>query len=160
VNIEECYLYVRQQLAIERNRPVLKPVGPDIAGDRIVAFGPATADAMARHRAAQALERDRAADSWVETGLVFTTRTGGWLDPSNLGRLMDGLIDAAGVPRIPPKGMRLTTRRVGRQLVGDERLIDERLGRAEGEDHDLFATLSESHRDAGLRLDQAFNPVL
>jgi len=160
VNIEECYLYVRLQLAIERNRPVLKPVGADIGGDRIVTFGPATADALARHRAAQALERDRAADAWTETGLVFTTRTGGWVDPSNLGRLMDGLIDSAGVPRIPPKGMRHTTDRVGRQLAGDDRLVDERLGRSDPtDDHDLFATLSEPHRRLGERLDEAFAPA-
>jgi integrase len=159
VNVEECYLYVRQQLAIERNRPVLKPVGSD-HGDRIVTFGPATAGALARHRAAQALERDRAADAWTETGLVFTTRTGGWVDPSNVGRLMDGLIDAAGVPRIPPKGMRHTTQRVGRQVVADERLMDERLGRADGDDHDMFATLSEQHRVAGERLDEAFGPAV
>jgi integrase len=159
VNVEECYLYVRQQLAIERNRPVLKPVGSDL-GDRIVTFGPGTAGALARHRAAQALERDRAGDAWIETGLVFTTRTGGWVDPSNMGRLMDGLIDAAGVSRIPPKGLRQTTQRVGRELVGDERLLDERLGRAEGDDHDLFATLSEPHRVAGQRLDEAFAPAV
>ena len=158
VNVEECYLYVRQQLAIERNRPVLKPVGSD-HGDRIVTFGPTTADALARHRGAQSLERDRAGDAWTESGLVFTTRTGGWVDPSNVGRLMDGLIDAAGVPRIPPKGMRHTAHRVGRQVVGDERLMEERLGRAEGDDHDLFATLSEQHRAAGERLDQAFAPA-
>jgi integrase len=159
VNVEECYLYVRQQLAIERNRPVLKPVGDEVGGDRIVTFGPGTADALARHRAAQALERDRAADSWTETGLVFTTRTGGWVDPSNVGRLMDGLIDTAGVPRIPPKGMRHTADQVGRQLVGDERLVDERLGRAEPGDHDLFATLNEHHRRLGERLDDAFAPA-
>jgi hypothetical protein len=137
---------------------VLKPVGDDIGGDRIVTFGPVTAEALARHRAAQVLERERAADTWTETGLVFTTRTGGWVDPSNVGRLMDGLIDGAGVPRIPPKGLRQTTWYVGRELVGDDRLIDERLGRAEGDGHDLFATLSEPHRAAGLRLDQAFAP--
>ncbi|HEV7763011.1 MAG TPA: tyrosine-type recombinase/integrase [Acidimicrobiales bacterium] len=158
VNVEECYLYVRQQLAIERNRPVLKPVGSD-HGDRIVTFGPTTADALARHRGAQSLERDRAGDAWTESGLVFTTRTGGWVDPSNVGRLMDGLIDAAGVPRIPPKGMRHTAHRVGRQVVGDERLMEERLGRAEADDHDLYATLSDQHRAAGERLDQAFAPA-
>jgi integrase len=163
VNVEECYLYVRQQLAIERNRPVLKPVGADIAGDRIVTFGPATAGALARHRAAQALERDRAADTWTETGLVFTTRTGGWVDPSNVGRLMDGLIDTAGVPRIPPKGMRHTADRIGRELTGDDRLVDERLGRSDPADpagHDLFATLAEPHRDLGTRLDEIFTPAI
>lgn len=160
VNVEECYLYVRQQLAIERNRPVLKQVGPDHGADRIVTFGPATAGALARHRAAQALERDRAGDTWVESGLVFTTRVGGWVDPSNVGRLMDGLIDLAGVPRIPPKGMRHTTDRVGRDVVaGDERLVDERLGRADTDDHDMFATLTPPHRALGERLDEIFTPT-
>jgi len=73
---------------------------------------------------------------------------------------MDGLIDSAGVPRIPPKGMRHTTDRVGRQLAGDDRLVDERLGRSDpADDHDLFATLSEPHRRLGERLDEAFAPA-
>jgi integrase len=160
VNIEECYLYVRQQLAIERNRPVLKPVGPDHGAGRIVTFGPGTADALARHRAAQGLERDRAGDTWGESGLVFTTRVGGWVDPSNVGRLMDSLIDTAEVPRIPPKGMRHTTDRVGRDVVvGDARLVDERLGRAEPDDGNMFATLSPAHRALGERLDEVFAPT-
>jgi integrase len=159
VNVEECYLYVRQQLAIERNRPVLKPVGTEQGSDRIVTFGAATADALARHRAAQALERDRAGDGWIDSGLVFTTRAGGWLDPSNLGRLMDGLIDTAGVPRIPPKGMRHTADRIGREAVGDDRLVEERLGRAGPDDREVFATLSAPHRLLGERIDEAFAPA-
>jgi integrase len=163
VNVEECYLYVRQQLAVERNRPVLKPVGPgpgatSVYGDRIVTFGPATAAALGRHRAAQAIERDRAGDEWTETGLVFTTRTGGWVDPSNVGRLMDGLIDTAGVPRIPPKGMRQTAEVVGREIVGDDRLIDERLGRHDPDTHGAATALSAQHREVGTRLDEMFAP--
>jgi integrase len=160
INLEEHYLYVRQQLAIERNRPVLKPLPARPGeGPRIVTFGPAVATALARRRSAQSVERDRAGRQWIATGLVFTTRTGGWVDPSNMGRLMDGLIETAGVPRLPPKGLRHTAHIIGRQVLG-ERLADERLGRRPIEGPWPLASLSDDHRGAGERLDQFFAPAV
>jgi integrase len=158
INVEEHYLYVRQQLAIERNRPVLKPLRSD-GGPRIVTFGRTTAGALARRRSAQSVERDRAGRQWTFSGLVFTTRTGGWVDPSNMGRLMDGLIETAGIPRLPPKGLRHTAHQISRRLLGD-RLADERLGRRAVEGPSPFAALSDEHREAGERLDQLFAPAV
>jgi integrase len=158
VNVEEHYLYVRQQLTIERNRPVLKPLRGD-GGPHIVTFGRTTAGALARRRSAQSVERDRAGRQWTFSGLVFTTRAGGWVDPSNMGRLMDGLIETAGIPRLPPKGLRHTAHQISRQLLGD-RLADERLGRRAVEGQGPFAALSDEHREAGERLDQLFAPAV
>jgi integrase len=96
--------------------------------------------------------------AWMETGLVFTTNLGGWIDPNNFRRLMDSLIDKAGVPRITPKGMRHTAQSVGRVVVGDDKVMQERLGHA-----DISITLNtythtvnEQHREAGRRLDEVF----
>jgi integrase len=55
--------------------------------------------------------------------LVITTALGGWVDPNNFGRLMDSLIEAAGVARITPKGLRHTAQSVGRVVVGDDMVM-------------------------------------
>ncbi len=90
--------------------------------------------------------------------MVFTWAVGGWIDPNNFGRLMDSLIQQAGVPRITPKGFRHTAQSIGRVVVGDDKVIQERLGHA-----DIGITLgtythvvTEQHREAGKRLDEVF----
>src|SRR5205823_1176992 len=85
------------------------------------------------HRVAQRDERTFAGDAWQDSGLVFTTPLGGWIDPNNFGRLMDALIVKAAVPRISPKGLRHTAQSVGRVIVGDDKVMQERLGHADVE---------------------------
>jgi len=73
---------------------------------------------------------------------------------------MDVLIEKVGVPRITPKGLRHTAQSVGRVVVGDDKVMQERLGHA-----DIGITLGtythivpEQHRVAGQRLDKVFAP--
>ena len=91
----------------------------------------------------------------IDSGLVFTTGLEGWIDPNNLGRLMDALIDKAGVPRITPKGMRHTAQWVGQMVVGDDKVRQERLGHAVTL-NTYTHTVSEQHGWAGERLDAVF----
>ena len=114
VDLEAHNLTVHQQLAIERGHPVLKQLKTEHA-DRVVTFGPATANLLAAHRERQEAERRLLRDAWENTGLVFTNPVGGWVDPSNFGRTMDRLIAESGVPRITPKGLRHTAQSVGRR---------------------------------------------
>ena len=123
-------------------------------------FGPCTAEVLKRHRARQVEEAAAAAEMWEDSGLVFTTALGGWVDPQNMGRLMDGLTADAGVPRITPKGLRHTAQSVGRVVVGDDKVMQERLGHADiGVTLNTYTfTVDEQHRRAGERLDEAFTP--
>lgn len=148
---------VHQQLAIERGRPVLKQLKTQ-AADRIVTFGASTTAALTRHRDQQDAERRLAAEAWDESGLVFTTMLGGWVDPSNFGRLMDSLIVKAGVPRITPKGLRHTAQSVGRVVVGDDKVMQERLGHADiGVTLNTYThTVTKQHKQAGVRIDKVF----
>lgn len=89
---------------------------------------------------------------------MFTTALGGWVDPNNFRRLMDGLVAKAGVPRVTPKGLRHTAQSVGRMVVGDDKVMQERLGHA-----DIAITLNtythtvpDQHREAGQKLDHVF----
>jgi integrase len=157
LDTEGCRLRVVQQLAIERGRPVLKVLKTE-ASERVVTFGAATAAVLDAHRNAQRAEAAFVGDAWRETGLVFTTALGGWIDPNNFARLMDSLIEEAGVPRITPKGMRHTAQSVGRVVVGDDKVMQERLGHADiGVTLNTYTfTVTEQHQEAGRRLDDAF----
>jgi integrase len=157
VDLDAHTLTVHQQLAIERGHPVLKQLKTEHA-DRVVTFGPATATLLAAHRVRQDAERRLLRDAWEDTGLVFTNPAGGWVDPSNFGRVMDRLIAGAGVPRITPKGLRHTAQSVGRVVVGDDKVMQERLGHADiGVTLNTYThTVNEQHRAAGERLDEMF----
>ncbi len=134
VDLERLELRVRQQLAVEGNSPVLKQL-KTFASERVLAIGPATAAMLVSHRDAQAQERSFAGSAWNDSDLVFTTALGGWIDPNNFGRLMDGLVARAGVPRITPKGLRHTAQSVGRVVVGDDKVMQELLGPCRRRDH-------------------------
>jgi len=157
VDMDGCQLEVAQQLAVERGRPVLKQLKTE-ASERVVTFGPVTAARLRRHQERQESEASFCGTAWEDSGLVFTTAVGGQIDPNNFGRLMDDLIGKAGVPRITPKGLRHTAQSVGRVVVGDDKVMQERLGHA-----DVEITLntythiaSEQHRRAGEQLDEVF----
>ncbi len=159
VDLERRQLDVRQQLAVERGRPVLKQLKTE-ASERVVTFGAVTAEVLSRHREQQIRDAAFVGDAWQDSGLVFTTALGGWIDPNNFGRLMDDLILAAGVPRITPKGLRHTAQSVGRVVVGDDKVMQERLGHADIEVtlNTYTHTVSAQHRQAGERLDSVFAP--
>lgn len=157
VDLERCQLEVVQQLAVERGHPVLKQLKTE-ASERVVTFGPATASALVRYMSQQQREEKLCGDAWLGSGLVFTTAAGGPIDPNNFRRLMDDLIVKAGVPRITPKGLRHTAQSVGRVVVGDDKVMQERLGHADNEItlNTYTHTVSEQHRRAGERLDEVF----
>jgi integrase len=159
VDVAACEPTVAQHLAIEQGRPVLKALKTE-ASERTVTFGPATAAVLVEHRQRQDAEAAFVGAAWRGSGLVFTSEVGGWIDPNNYRRLMDQLVDKAGVPRITPKGMRHTAQSVGRVVVGDDKVMQERLGHA-----DIGITLgsythivTEQHRQAGARIDAVFTP--
>jgi integrase len=52
------------------------------------------------HRKRHLEERVAAGSQWRETGLVFTTAHGGYIEPRNVNRLFHRLCDTAGVPQL------------------------------------------------------------
>ncbi len=159
VDLEHQQLEVVRQLAIERGRPVMKQLKTEHS-ERLVTFGSRTADVLVAHRERQRVEADFVGSAWQASGLVFTTALGGWIDPNNFRRSMDALIEQAGVPRITPKGLRHTAQSVGRVVVGDDKVMQERLGHADiGITLDTYThVVPEQHRQAGTRLDEIFAP--
>jgi len=159
VDLDGCQLTVAQQLAVEGGRPKLKQLKTE-ASRRIVTFGPSVAAVLAEHRQRQDAERAFVGEGWQDNDLLFCTPIGGWIDPNNFSRRMDTLVEQAGVPRITPKGLRHTAQSVGRVVVGDDKVMQERLGHADiGVTLNTYThTVSEQHRLAGQRLDEMFGP--
>ena len=102
VDLDRCQLEVRQQLAVEGGRPLLKQLKTE-ASQRVVTFGPSTAEVLRRHLERQADEAAFVGDGWKQTGLVFTTAVGGWIDPNNFSRLMDELTPGPAFPASRPR---------------------------------------------------------
>ena len=156
VDLDDHNLTVHQQLAIERGHPVLKQLKTEHA-DRVVTFGPATAAVLSAHRSGRTPSGD-------SCGTLGRTRVAVHQPGRPLGRPerlrpSDGsTIDSAGVPRITPKGLRHTAQSVGRVVVGDDKVMQERLGHADiGVTLNTYThTVNEQHRSAGERLDEVF----
>lgn len=87
-----------------------------------------TMSALRHHQRQQAAERLAAGPAWTDLGLVFPTRTGGYVNPTNLRKQFGSFVAGAGVPRIRIHDLRHTHAtlllRQGRNL----REVAERLG--------------------------------
>ena len=64
--------------------------------------------ALLPHRERQEVERLTAGDSWQESGLVFTTSVGTVVEPRNLSRTFEHLVQRSGVRRIRFHDLRRT----------------------------------------------------
>jgi len=65
-------------------------------------------EVLDEQRARQEQQRATAGDGWIDTGFVFTTRTGRPIDPHNLSRSFDRIVAAAGLPPIVFHDLRRT----------------------------------------------------
>jgi len=141
-----------------KGRPVMKQVKTE-SSDRLVTVGPRTIELLREHRTRQAAELVFVGLDPREVELVFTSEVGGWIDPNNLGRTMESLAARAGVPRLTPRGLRHTAQSIGRVVVGDDKVMQERLGHADiGVTMNTYShTVAEQHRRAGELIDSVFD---
>ena len=69
----------------------------DVAQVDCDGFNAAVVAILRKHRAGRLAERLRAGNQWTDTGLVFTTKFGGPVDPRNLLRVIEVAAKSAGV---------------------------------------------------------------
>lgn len=157
VDLEGGRISVSQQLAVVSGRPVMKSLKTE-ASERVVAVGPRTIEALRMHRERQAEDFGLLGMVPSERALLFTSEVGTWIDPNNLARTMVRMTGQAGVPRLTPKGLRHTAQSIGRVVVGDDKVMQERLGHADiGVTLNTYThTVSEQHRRAGEQIDAVF----
>jgi integrase len=98
INLDKGGMRVLTQAVRTRAKGLhIKPVPKTERSKRPI---PLSADVVAllkAHRAAQAAERLRAGEAWTDHGLVFTTETGGILEPRNVLRTIVAAAKKAGV---------------------------------------------------------------
>jgi integrase len=113
VNLETGEIQIRQQLqaiklqGIKKQQLVLVPLKTE-KSRRTLVVPDVCLRALRAHRTRQREERLKAGADWIETGLVFTTyarrgnnrKVGRGLHPRNVGRVLDGILNAAKLPHV------------------------------------------------------------
>ena len=107
VELDSGVLHVRQALQ-RRKGGIFFVVPKSKRSRRSVAMPAVVTAALKTHRVRQLEERMVAGSRWVESGLVFTTRRGTPLDPSNVTKAFHELLVSAGLPRIRIHDLRHT----------------------------------------------------
>ena len=157
IDLDHGAIAVVQQLSTVRGQPVMKDLKTE-SSDRALAIGSRSVEVLRDHRTRQAAEHAVLGVDADDIDLVFTSEIGGWIDPNNLGRTMTRLAEDAGVPRLTPKVLRHMAQSIGRVVVGDDKVMQERLGHADiGITLNTYThTVSDQHRRAGDLIDGVF----
>jgi integrase len=107
VDLDGGELYVGEQLQRVRHQLVLREVKTEMS-EAPLPLPELCVTALRIRRRHQDDARKLAGDTWIENGLVFTTRYGTPIEPRNFNRSFDRCIRAAKVPRITVHGTRKT----------------------------------------------------
>ncbi|MYT18928.1 tyrosine-type recombinase/integrase [Streptomyces sp. SID7760] len=100
------------------------------ASERRIALPAECVQSLKNHRERQEADRSGIGAGWRDRGLVFTTPTGGPLDPANVTRRFRGLLDQAGLRRIRFHDLRHSTATLLLEQGVDLVVIKELLGHA------------------------------
>ena len=105
--LDEAELYVREQLQRVSGQLVRRQVKTESSEAPLPLPG-LCVTALQLRSERQTADRDQANGAWVESGLVFTTRHGTPIEPSNFDRSFNRRITIAGVPEITRHSTRKT----------------------------------------------------
>ena len=107
VDLEAAELYVGEQLQRVTGQLIRRQVKTE-SSEAPLPLPELCVTALKLRSERQAADRERAGDVWVETGLVFTSRHGTPVEPSNFDRSFDRRIAKAAVPKITRHSTRKT----------------------------------------------------
>jgi integrase len=129
VDLDANTIRIEWQIQRIKGKLVRVPVKTD-AGRRTLPLVPFVRDALIEHAGLQADARRKAGETWQDSGLVFASRSGGPIEPTNLGRAFDRVIKENGLRRIRLHDLRHTTGTMLKDLKVSPRDAKEILGHA------------------------------
>jgi integrase len=128
LDFDRRLLTVRQSVVLLDGSPIIQGLKTD-ASRRAVKLSSDVVAALRTHRLAYA-ERRLASSQWADKDLVFCTRDGKPLNPNNVYRNYQAIIEGAGVPRINLHGARHTHTTLALASGAPLKAVSERLGHA------------------------------
>ncbi len=128
---------------------------------RTIALPQLAVSVLLKHRARQDQERDFAGSRWVETGMVFTTGIGTFLDQRNLLRNYYRILDTADVPRLRFHDLRHSAATLLLSQGCHPRVVMDLLGHSSiSVTLDTYShVIPEMRREAADQMDAVFNRV-
>ncbi|HUP69960.1 MAG TPA: tyrosine-type recombinase/integrase [Acidimicrobiales bacterium] len=159
VDLKASRLSVVQHVVVVNNRPLIQEIKTPTSRRSLVLY-PNVVTVLRKHRAAQKEEHLFVGGGWVESGLVFTTATGGVLHPRNMLRSFDAVVAKAGVPDITMHDLRHTAASLALRAGVHPKLVQEMLGHARvAITLDLYShVVEEMHHDATDKLGRLLFP--
>jgi integrase len=128
LDLDRQLLTVHQSVVLLNGSPIIQ-TPKTAASRRTVQLSTDVVAALRKHRLAQT-ERRLASPQWADSDLVFCTRDGKPLNPNNVYRNYQAIIDLAGVPRINLHGARHTHTTLALASGAPLKAVSERLGHA------------------------------
>jgi integrase len=119
---------VHQSVVLLNGSPIIQ-TPKTAASRRTVQLSTDVVAALRKHRLAQT-ERRLASPQWADSDLVFCTRDGKPLNPNNVYRNYQAIIDLAGITRINLHGARHTHTTLALASGAPLKAVSERLGHA------------------------------
>ena len=99
-------------------------------GRRLIALDAETVVVLRVHAAAQLSEQQELGDDWIDSGRVFTARSGEQLHPERISALFARLVRTAALPPIPLHGLRHTYASLALAKGVNAGIVSRRLGHA------------------------------
>jgi integrase len=107
IDVDRRTLTVRQAVAVLKGAPIIQPPKTD-AGIRPVLIPHTLIEPLRAHQRRQQERRIAAGPAWRNLDLVFSTRDGGLINPNNLTRSYNAIVQRAGLQRIRLHDLRHT----------------------------------------------------
>lgn len=146
IDLEAGTLTVRQ--ALQRVGGSLKLVEPKTKkSKRTIAISPLTVSALRAQRVRQLEDRLLAGAEWQETGLVFTSRLGTPLEPSNVVKRFKAVLRETGLPALRFHDLRHSCASLMRVAGIDARMRQDRLGHVSLDITESIYTHTYAHED-------------
>jgi integrase len=146
VDIEGSLLHVKQSYVKVGGKLILS-TPKTRKGFRTVALSPDVFEVLLLHRQRQEAERELLGDAWAHPELVFTSEVGTPLNPDNLKRVRNKLMDIAHVPRVRLHDLRHLHASVAIHSGMDAKVLADRLGHSRASfTLDRYTHLFESQR--------------